>query len=106
MTELRHLRLNLETTVLEVGRGPAGPAALLHIADQHGYATIAAGCTWSSPAAACMAAAEAGDRLAVEGMVSETRRSAWLPGETLLMAVETARTLRPQRAARSQGAKQ
>jgi len=106
MPELRALHLTLATTVLEVSRGPEGPAALLHISDRHGFATIVASCAWSSPAAACLAAAEAGDRLAVEGLVSETRRSAWLPGETLLMAVESARALKPQRAVRSQGAKQ
>lgn len=86
--QLKTLRLTVSVTVIEAGTGQAGPAALLRLEDDHGFATVAAHAPWSSPAAAALAAVEPGSRIIVRGVIAETERRPWLPGETLVMAVE------------------
>jgi len=100
---LRSMRLTITTTVLETSHGAGGPAALLHWADAVGHATVAVRCAWSSRAAVGLAEAEAGDTITVAGTVTETRRSPWLPGETLVMTAEAVKAPQP---ACSQKAKQ
>jgi len=90
-------RLTINATVLEATRGTAGPAALLNWADNLGHATVAASCTWSSPAAAGLAVVEAGDRIVVTGVITDadTPCRPWLPGETLTMVIEAIESPQP-----------
>ena len=98
-TPLR-LRRSIDALVLETSRGPAGPAVLLRWADAHGFAIVAATCSWSSKAAVGLAAVEAGDHIRLYGDITETKRWPWLPGETLQMvalSIEAPRQASAQR---------
>lgn len=87
-THLRTLHRTIDAVVIEASAGRTGPAALLCWADAFGSAVVAAHAPWSSPAAAALAVLEPGSRIIVRGVIAETERRPWLPGETLVMAVE------------------
>ena len=85
--KLRTEHLSITVIVLEAHCGDKGPAALVHWSDAVGFAIIAARADWSSQAAAGLADVEPGDRIALTGLVTQTVRQPWQPGELLTMRV-------------------